>query len=144
MTRRKPSWLRLLCPVANNTAHLHARRCEACREWVAVYTGGPIEEKYDPGILEYGRDLTTALLLQRRVTRIVISANGAVFHLQDPCGPRGIRQSERYLCEHKCFTTPISEKPFKPPISKPVQPVKLEGNPTERELAAFERIWRTL
>lgn len=58
--RRKPPWLKLLCPPGVNPAHLTARRCGACREWVAVDTGGPIEEVYDPGVLD-ATDLATAI-----------------------------------------------------------------------------------
>lgn len=142
MTRRKPAWMRTLCPDTCNTAHLEARKCEACREWVAVCTAGPVEEKYDPGIVEYGRGLTTALLLRRHITRIVMLPGGRLFHLADPCGPRGIRPDGIYLCEHRCFTTPISMTPFKPPKPPRAKPADFGTPPSAEELDAFRRIWR--
>lgn len=92
--RRKPPWLKLLCPPGVNHAHLTARRCGACREWVAVDTGGPIEEVYDPGVLD-ATDLATAIILGRRFTRIQPIAGTTLIGLRTPCGTRA---SNRTAC----------------------------------------------
>ena len=131
MPRRKPPWLKLLCPSGANPAHLTARRCGTCREWVAVDTGGPIEEIYDPGVLD-ATDLAVAIILGRRFTRIQPIAGTTLIGLRTPCGTRGI-----YLAAHECFRTPISVKPFKPPkrtaVSKWNGPQLSKG-----EISAFE------
>ena len=142
MSRRKPPWLRILCPDTCNTAHLVPRRCGGCREWTAVYTGGNVEEVYDPGILTFGRDITTALLLERRLTRIVLIGDSGLFHLQDVCGARGIQTDGWYLAEHVCHTTPVSNKPFRLPRRPRERPWGDDIAFTEKETKEFERIWR--
>lgn len=140
MPRRKPPWLKLLCPPGVNPAHLTARRCGTCREWVAVDTGGPVEEVYDPGVLG-ATDLATAIILGRRFTRIQPIAGTTLIGLRTPCGTRGIQPDGMYLAAHECFRTPISVKPFKPP--KRTAAAKWNGPQlSDREISAFETVWR--
>ena len=130
MPRRKPPWLKLLCPSGANPAHLTARRCGTCREWVAVDTGGPIEEIYDPGVLD-ATDLAVAIILGRRFTRIQPIAGTTLIGLRTPCGTRGIKPDGMYL------RTPISVKPFKPP--KRTAASKWNGPQLSKgEISAFE------
>lgn len=140
MTRRKPPWLKLLCPDGVNPARLSARRCGACREWVAVDTGGPVEETYDPGVLD-ADDLAVAIILSRRFTRIQTIAGTSLITLRTPCGTRGISHDGVYLSEHRCFHTPISMKPFKPP--KQAAHTAWKGpRMSDEEISRFETAWR--
>lgn len=141
MARRKPPWLKHLCPTGVNPAHLTARKCETCHEWVAVDTGGPIEEKYDPGILD-GDDLVAAIILGIRFTRIQPFPGTGLITLRTPCGERGISPDGRYLAEHRCFRTPISLKPYKP--MKPATQRQWTDGPqlSEEDINRFEIAWR--
>lgn len=140
MTRRKPPWLKLLCPDGVNPAHLSARRCDTCREWVAVDTGGPVEETYDPGVLD-ADDLTVAIILSRRFTRIQPIAGTSLITLRTPCGTRGISHDGMYLAEHQCFHTPISMKPFKPP-RQAARTAWKGPRMSDEEISRFETAWR--
>ncbi|MCH9275650.1 hypothetical protein JS533_005100 [Bifidobacterium amazonense] len=141
MVRRKPSWLRLLCPSGVNPAHLVARKCGTCGEWVAVDTGGPVEEVYDPGVLD-ANDLVTAVILGRRFTRIQPIAGTGLIALRTPCGSYGVSRDGLYLAVHECFRTPLSMKPFKPP--KQVEGSKWVGpRMTDEEIRQFETAWRS-
>jgi hypothetical protein len=140
MARRKPPWLKLLCPTGVNPAHLTARRCGACREWVAVDTGGPVEEVYDPGVLDVS-DLAVAIILGRRFTRIQPFAGTTLITLRTPCGAHGIQPDGVYLAEHECFRAPISMRPFKPPKRR--SPSAWRGpDISDEEIKEFETTWK--
>ena len=107
---------------------------------MAVDTGGPVEEVYDPGVLG-ATDLATAIILGRRFTRIQPIAGTTLIGLRTPCGTRGIKPDGMYLAAHECFRTPISVKPFKPP--KRTAAAKWNGPQlSDREISAFETVWR--
>lgn len=142
MSRRKPSWLKDLCPEMCNTARLKPHRCAGCGEWTVIYTGGPVEETYDPRILTYGRNLTTALLLGRNLTRIVQIGDTQLFHLQDVCGARGIRSDGLYLSAHVCHATPISVKPFHTRQRTRAKPWTDGPTLSTQEIKEFERLWK--
>ncbi|NMM93462.1 hypothetical protein [Bifidobacterium oedipodis] len=140
MARRKPPWLRLLCPKGVNPAHLTARRCGTCHEWVAVDTGGPVEEVYDPGVLD-ATDLTTAIILGRGFIRIKPIAGTTLVTLRTPCGARGIEPEGLYLARHECFHEPISMKPFKPP-RRSTRTAWAGPTASAEEIRQFETAWR--
>mgnify|MGYP000186624442 FL=1 len=107
-----------------------------------IYTGGPVEETYDPGILTYGRNLTTALLLGRNLTRIVQIGDTQLFHLQDVCGARGIRSDGLYLSVYVCHATPISVKPFHTRQRTRAKPWTDGPTLSTQEIKEFERLWK--
>lgn len=136
MPRRKPPWLKHLC-----AGRLKARKCEGCREWVAVDEQGPVWEKYDPGILD-ADDLTTAIILNRGFTRIIRHGASGLFSLRDPCGARGIGVDGEYLALHECHRNPISMKPFKPPRRRTAERWDPDILLSDEDVRLFTRLWR--
>lgn len=136
---RKPPWLRLLAP-DGNIAQLEAAICGTCGRWVLRCRQG-VWEVWDPGVIQ-GDDLTVAIILGVRLTRLktVYGMRGPT--LIDVCGECGIMPDAQYLAEHRCWFAPVGRTPYKP-AAKARQPGKPWGGPklSKQEIAEFKRIW---
>lgn len=137
---RKPPWLRLLAP-DGNIAQLEAAVCGTCGRWVLRCRQG-VWESWDPGVIQ-GDDLTVAIILGVRLTRLKTVYGMCGPTLIDVCGERGIRSDGQYLAEHRCGFAPVSLTPYKP-AAKARQPGKPWASGiklTEEDVREFERIW---
>lgn len=137
----KPSWLRLIAQ-PGNFSKLESDICGGCSHWILRCKQG-VWESWDPGVVT-GDDLAVAIILGRRLTRLEPIYGSTTPRLIDVCGERGIKPDGRYLAEHRCWTEPISRRPYKPPQSAARQSqwgkdIKL----TDEELQEFKRIWNT-
>ena len=69
-----------------------------------VWTGGAVEETYNPHILT-GQQLASAILTRQHFTRLYPIPGTRLISLRDPCGQRGINPHGLYLIAHNCLTT---------------------------------------
>lgn len=137
----QPAWLRYLCP-EQNIAKLVARQCWTCGRWTVSCQQG-VWEAYDPGIIQGSNDLACAIILRRKLTRLIWMPILQQVMLEDVFGASGIKTDGIYLAEHACGLHPISVKPFKPPQAryKPQLFRNKEHVITSEEVKEFEQAW---
>ncbi|NEG90590.1 hypothetical protein GFD25_11505 [Bifidobacterium aerophilum] len=96
---------------------------------------------YDAGVVS-GDDLTVAIILGRRLSRIKWNSTYRQPTLIDVCGSIGVRPDGQYLAEHVCGSGRISDKPFTPSKreQQPGKPFPITMSKKEGE--EFARLWR--
>lgn len=135
----KPAWLRLLAP-PGNLAQLACEPCPGCGLWV-IEQRGPIWDVYDAGILT-GDDLTVAIMLDRRLSRIHWHPAIRQATLADPYDGHGLDPNGQYLTVHECGRPRVSSRPFKPPPHR-APPARMPGRPlTDSEYQQFTAAWK--
>lgn len=137
----KPAWLRRFTP-AGNTAKLTTVVCPGCGRYVISQRLG-VWESWDAGVIS-GDDLTVAVILNRRLTRIAWLPGLDQPRLIDVCGTRGLDPTATYLAAHDCGQARISGTPYRPPRRAPHarEPFGKDLEPTRQETEEFMRLWR--
>lgn len=137
----KPPWLRLMVP-PGNMSRLEADICGGCSHWILRCKQG-VWESWDPGVIT-GDDLTVAIILGRRLTRLEPVYGSTAPRLIDVCGERGIRPDAQYLAEHRCGLMPVSRRPYRPrKTSRTSKPWDAGVTVSDADIREFERIWNT-
>lgn len=129
---RKPPWLRSFIP-DHNFADLTVTVCDGCGLYV-IEDRQTVWERWDYGIVE-GDDLTVAIILSLPLARIQWNPAFKQPTLTIVSGPYGLDPVGRYLAGHRCWTSRVSVKPFKPP-HRPREPGRPWGKPVSETLVA--------
>lgn len=134
---RRPVWLARFVEDVNQQG-VRCVRC-SCGLWCVEQRDRVQWDKWDAGIIQ-DDDLTVAILLRRRLTRIIRTWGGVV--LRHVWAGRGIGVDGRYLAAHDCLLPRITTRPWRRETNTSSRP-DLSWLPFSHPLPGVRDPWAT-